>query len=90
MKPLSELSEFGKVTRPARQAAGITLRELGKLVGVSGVTLCQAEIGTSNASKRLIEDVAKALSLPSLSFKKCTMGLCPTCGRPRKRAPTVA
>ncbi len=55
--------ELGQYLREQRRAAGLSLRALGRLAGVSNPYLSQIERGIRRPSAEILHQLAKALSL---------------------------
>ena len=61
--------KFGKLTvgsflRSWRMSEGLSLKEFGKLIGLSGANLCDIEKGRKGVSPEKAEHIAKVLDIP--------------------------
>ena len=54
--------------KSARLKAGMTQKELGKLLGVTKQTIINYEKGTTEPSWERLEDIAKALKIDAVSY----------------------
>jgi transcriptional regulator with XRE-family HTH domain len=51
--------------RVFRTAAGLSQKELAELAGVTAVTVCHVERGTTQPQRRTAEGIALALNVPA-------------------------
>lgn len=58
-----EIEELGKIIKNRREVLGLTIRDLADLAGISKTTLSQTEMGVTNPTLEILQNIFKYLNL---------------------------
>ena len=58
-----QIEELGKLIKHRRKVLGLTIRELADLMGVSKTTISQIELGKSNPTFEVLQNIFEYLNL---------------------------